>query len=98
MRLAIALCMLLGGVIASRSTPSVRYRTTTFFAIGSMWISLAFFRIASTMIRFTSLTTGAASSALLLISSASSFSPSLTSTSVSFMLSRSSSTALCPRL
>ena len=64
-REVIAFCSFIGGFITSYSTPSMRKRTRKSFSYGSTWMSEAPFLIASSRMRFTSLTTGASSGALL---------------------------------
>ncbi len=55
MRLVIAGCRCLGGLLRSRSTPSIRYLTASERSNGSTWMSLARSRTASRMIRLTRL-------------------------------------------
>ncbi len=52
-----------GGCISSISTPSMRYRTRSFFSYGSTWMSLAPFLMALRRMALTRRTTGAPSAA-----------------------------------
>ncbi len=63
MRLSTEFCMRLGRLSRSMHTPSMRYRSRTRSAIGSMWMSLARIFTASTSMRVQSLTIGASSAA-----------------------------------
>jgi len=84
--------ILIGGDIISCSTPSMRYRTRSFFSNGSTWMSLAPLFTASAMSEFTSLTTGASSLCASARPASSSISSTISKSScMSFMTSASES-------